>query len=162
MKNVSIIVALSENNVIGINNRLPWKLSDDLKNFKKITMGHTIIMGRMTYESIGRPLPGRKNIVVSRKKNKGDLNHVNSIEDALYISEGEEEIFIIGGEQIFKQTLNLASKIYLTKIHSTIEGDKFFPKIDFDKWDIKQSEKYSKNNINSHSFTFQILEKINT
>ena len=87
---------------------------------------------------------------------------MNSIEDALYISEGEEEIFIIGGEQIFKQTLNLASKIYLTKIHSTIEGDKFFPKIDFDKWDIKQSEKYSKNNINSHSFTFQILEKINT
>ncbi|MBH32379.1 MAG: hypothetical protein CMD90_01885 [Gammaproteobacteria bacterium] len=162
MTNVSIIVALSENNVIGINNKLPWKLSDDLKNFKKITMGHTIIMGRMTFESIGRTLPGRNNIVVSRKKNEGDFHLVNSIEDALYISKGEKEIFIIGGEQIFKQTLNLASKIYLTKIHSKIEGDKFFPEIDFDEWDIKQSEEYSKNNINSHDFTFQILEKINT
>ena len=162
MTNVSIIVALSENNVIGINNKLPWKLSDDLKNFKKITMGHTIIMGRMTFESIGKTLPGRKNIVVSRKKNEGDFHLVSSIEDALYISKEEKEIFIIGGEQIFKQTLNLASKIYLTKIHSKIEGDKFFPEIDFDEWNIKQSEEYSKNNINSHDFTFQILEKINT
>ena len=162
MTNVSIIVALSENNVIGINNKLPWKLSDDLKNFKKITMGHTIIMGRMTFESIGKTLPGRKNIVVSRKKNEGDFHLVSSIEDALYISKEEKEIFIIGGEQIFKQTLNLASKIYLTKIHSKIEGDKFFAEIDFDEWNIKQSEEYSKNNINSHSFTFQILEKINT
>ena len=162
MTNVSIIVALSENNVIGINNKLPWKLSDDLKNFKKITMGHTIIMGRMTFESIGKTLPGRKNIVVSRKKNEGDFHLVSSIEDALYISKEEKEIFIIGGEQIFKQTLNLASKIYLTKIHSKIEGDKFFAEIDFDEWNIKQSEEYSKNNINSHDFTFQILEKINT
>ena len=162
MTNVSIIVALSENNVIGINNKLPWKLSDDLKNFKKITMGHTIIMGRMTFESIGKTLPGRKNIVVSRKKNEGDFHLVSSIEDALYISKEEKEIFIIGGEQIFKQTLNLASKIYLTKIHSKIECDKFFPEIDFDEWNIKQSEEYSNNNINSHDFTFQILEKINT
>jgi dihydrofolate reductase len=132
---ISIIVAMSENKVIGINNKLPWHLSEDLKRFKTITEGHTIVMGRKTYESIGsKPLPKRLNIVLSNQELPSQPNLVvcKTIETALKYVEGVkdtwgEEVFICGGAQIYSQTIKSADKLYLTIVHDKIEGDAFFP-----------------------------------
>ena len=132
---ISIIVATSENNVIGNNNNLIWHLPADLQFFKRTTSGNTIIMGRKTYESIGRPLPNRQNIVISRNKDlkiRG-VDVVSSIEEALTISNSVEK-FIVGGGQIYKDSLSLADKIYLTKIHENFEGDTYFPELDMNLW----------------------------
>ena len=120
---------MSKNRVIGKDNDMPWHLSDDLKNFKKVTMGSTIIMGRLTYESIGKPLPKRKNIVLSRKLKDPNLLVFDNLDNALSTLKDEREIFIIGGEDIYCQTVNRANKIYLTTINEELEGDKYFPKI---------------------------------
>ena len=122
---------MSKNRVIGKDNDMPWHLSDDLKNFKKVTMGSTIIMGRLTYESIGKPLPKRKNIVLSRKLKDPNLLVFDNLDNALSTLKDEREIFIIGGEDIYCQTVNRANKIYLTTINEELEGDKYFPKIKF-------------------------------
>ena len=137
--NISIIVAMSKNRVIGKDNDMPWHLSDDLKNFKKVTMGSTIIMGRLTYESIGKPLPKRKNIVLSRKLKDPNLLVFDNLDNALSTLKDEREIFIIGGEDIYCQTVNRANKIYLTTINEELEGDKYFPKIKFSNWSIIDS-----------------------
>lgn len=135
---VSIIAAKSLNNVIGINNTLPWKLSDELKHFKILTSNHHIIMGRKTYESIGKPLPNRVNVVVSRDEKYSGHNIlvVNSLSEALSKARGDVESFIIGGEQIYKEAMekDLVDKIYLTEIQKEFEGDAFFPKIDLENY----------------------------
>ncbi len=133
---LSLIVAMTEDRVIGINNRLPWHLSEDLKRFKKITMGHPIIMGRKTFESIGKPLPGRENIVITENKayRAEGTTVVHSLEDALKAggaSSGEK--FVIGGARLFEAGLKMADKIYLTLIHGSYKGDVYFPKLDFEK-----------------------------
>tara|TARA_E500000178_G_scaffold302103_1_gene311374 strand:- start:2336 stop:2818 length:483 start_codon:yes stop_codon:yes gene_type:complete len=155
--NISIIVAMSKNRVIGKDNDMPWHLSDDLKNFKKVTMGSTIIMGRLTYESIGKPLPKRKNIVLSRKLKDPNLLVFDNLDNALSTLKDEREIFIIGGEDIYCQTVNRANKIYLTTINEELEGDKYFPKIKFSNWSIIDSVFYEKNENNTHSFKSEIL-----
>lgn len=155
--NISIIVAMSKNRVIGKDNDMPWHLSDDLKNFKKVTMGSTIIMGRLTYESIGKPLPKRKNIVLSRKLKDPNLLVFDNLDNALSTLKDEREIFIIGGEDIYCQTVNRANKIYLTTINEDLEGDKYFPKIKFSNWSIIDSVFYEKNENNTHSFKSEIL-----
>mgnify|MGYP001388683687 FL=1 len=155
--NISIIVAMSKNRVIGKDNDMPWHLSDDLKNFKKVTMGSTIIMGRLTYESIGKPLPKRKNIVLSRKLKDPNLLVFDNLDNALSTLKDEREIFIIGGEDIYCQTVNRANKIYLTTINEELEGDKYFPKIKFSNWSIIDSVFYEKNDNNTHSFKSEIL-----
>ena len=136
---LSLIVAMTEDRVIGINNRLPWHLSEDLKRFKKITMGHPVIMGRKTFESIGRPLPGRQNIVVSENKSyraEGAVV-VQNLEEALNAGgELSEEKFVIGGARLFEAGLKMADKIYLTLIHRSFEGDVYFPLLDL-KNDLK-------------------------
>ena len=128
---ISLIAAISENRVIGSKGRIPWHIPEDLKRFKKITMGHTVIMGRKTYESLKSPLTGRKNIVLSGNKDyRAEGAEVyTSIGDAIKKSEagGEKELFVIGGGQIFKKTLPLADRIYITLIHKEFEGDSFFP-----------------------------------
>lgn len=133
---ISIIVAMDLNRVIGANNDLPWRLPEDLRHVKKITTGHPIIMGRKNYESIGRPLPGRRNIVLTRDKDfkANGCEVVHSVSDIYDICKGEEEIFIFGGEQIYKLFLPVTEKIYLTRIHSEFEGDTFFPEIDLNEW----------------------------
>jgi dihydrofolate reductase len=134
---ISIIVATSENNVIGKDNKLLWNLSDDLKNFKNLTSGNTVIMGRNTFESIGRPLPNRLNIVVSRNKElsiRGAIV-VNSIEDALRKAPNDKETFIIGGSQIYSQSMKYTDTIYMTEVHEKFDGDSFF----MDKKNIKKS-----------------------
>ena len=131
---INIIVATSENNVIGKGNDIPWYIPEDLEHFKKLTTGNTVIMGRKTYESLPkeyRPLPNRINIVITRDKSyqaKGCLV-VNSLEDALRKADNDKEIFIIGGGQIYREGLKFAERIYLTKIHNNIEGDTYFPKL---------------------------------
>ncbi len=155
--NVSIIVAMSKNRVIGRDNDMPWHLSDDLKNFKKITINKTIIMGRLTYDSIGKPLPKRNNVVLSRNLKDPKVTVLDNLEEALNISKNEDEIFIIGGSDLYSQTINIANKLYLTSINHEISGDKYFPVFDIDQWKLIDSCSYKKNNSNSHHFKSEIF-----
>ncbi|HAL43687.1 MAG TPA: dihydrofolate reductase [Methylophilaceae bacterium] len=136
MSNLSIIVAMSSNRVIGVNNTLPWHLSEDLKHFKSLTTGHTIIMGRKTYESIGRPLPNRRNIVISRNSNTSyeGVEVVHSLEDAFSISTNDKEVFVIGGSNIYEQALSFVDQLYITEIKKSFLGDAFFPEINKQIW----------------------------
>ena len=157
---VSIIVAVAENGVIGSENQLIWHLSDDLKNFKKITTGHCIIMGRNTFESIGKPLPNRTNIVLSRKKDyyvKG-CEVLNSLNDALTYSEnmGEEEAFVIGGQAVYNEAYDLADKLYLTKVSASRQGDAVFTKIQLDQWNLISHKFVERNEQND--FDYEMLE----
>jgi dihydrofolate reductase len=161
---ISIIVAVANNNVIGLNNQMLWHLPADLKRFKNLTMGHHIIMGRKTYESIGKPLIGRKSIIITHNQNYKAENCliVNNINEALNIGyeNNENEIFIIGGAQIFNQTLNLADKIYLTKIYENFDGDTFFPNIDLKKWELISQEHFLKDEKNKFDYSFVCYNKI--
>jgi dihydrofolate reductase len=160
---ISIIVAVSKNGTIGQKGKIPWHLPEDLKRFKKITIGHHLIMGRKTYESIGHPLPDRTNIVITRdpklKIKKCIIAH--SLKKALWIAQdaGEKEVMVIGGEPIYKLALPLADKIYLTKIKHNFRGDTFFPKINTKKWQEISRQSYPKNERNSFSYDFIILKK---
>lgn len=125
---VSLVVAVSQNGVIGSNEKLPWHLPADLKRFKQLTLGHPVLMGRKTFESIGNPLPGRTNIIITRQKGLNCCGAITapSLEEALRMCEKEKEVFVIGGAQIFKQALPVADQIYLTLIHQDFKGDTFF------------------------------------
>lgn len=163
---LSLIVAKSINDVIGIDNQLPWHLPADLKYFKHLTTGHTIIMGRKTFESIGRPLPNRKNVVITRDKkfNAEGIHVKNSIDEAIEFanieSDSNEEVFIIGGDTIYQQTLELADKLYITQVNTIIEnGTSFFPKIDSETWKSVSSESHLKDEKNQFDYSFEIYEK---
>ena len=157
---ISLLVAASENNVIGKDNKLPWHISHDLKRFKMLTMGHHIIMGRKTHESIGKALPGRINVVVTRNKNykaEGCVV-VNTVEEALLRSSDDNEVFIIGGEQIFKETLPVADRIYLTEIHKNIEGDAFMPELNKEEWIATEIERRTEHP--DFDYTYITLDRI--
>ena len=145
---ISLIVAVDQKGGIGKNNQLPWHLSSDLKRFKSITMGHHLVMGRKTYETIGKPLPGRTMIVVTKNPSYHPEGCViaNSIEQALKMAEenNEDEVFIIGGGEIFTQSIDIANKIYLTNVHAVTNADVFFPKIKDPSWKISWSEEINK------------------
>ncbi len=138
--NISIIAAIAENNVIGKDNKLIWHISEDLKRFKKLTTGHSIIMGRKTYESLPfKPLPNRENIILSSQKglNFEEAKIIHSINETLNHCKNEEEIFICGGAEIYRSFLPITNRLFLTKVHHTFEGDTFFPEIDYSKWKIE-------------------------
>jgi dihydrofolate reductase len=160
---ISLIVAKSENNVIGLNNKLPWHLKDDLQNFKKLTMGHHILMGRKTFESIGKALPGRMSLVVSSESrpNQDSVLWFNSIFRAIKQAErnGENELFIIGGEKIYKYALSLVDRIYLTEVKATIEGDVFFPQLSLKNWKKVSEQNFEKNSDNDFDFIIQVLDR---
>ncbi|MFN0047528.1 MAG: dihydrofolate reductase [Cytophagales bacterium] len=161
---VSIIVAISNNNAIGKNNQLLWHLPNDLKMFKSITTGHCIIMGRKTYESIGKPLPNRTNILISNQKDfkiEG-CELVNSIEEALEKAsqKGESEVFVIGGGQIYGAAMALADRIYLTKVNVNIEGDVYFPDLTISNWHVVSSELHIADEKHAYEYTFEILERV--
>lgn len=160
---ISTIVATAKNNVIGKNNGIPWYLPADLKYFKKTTLNHHIIMGRNSYLSIGRPLPKRTNIVITRNPFFIATGCIiaHSMEEALQVAaeNGETEAFIIGGGQIYEQSKELWDKIYLTEVGLEIEGDVFFPEINADEWKETWNEKHEKDEKNEHSYTFKILER---
>jgi len=160
---LSLLLAASENNVIGRNNQLPWHLPNDLKYFKNLTWGLPILMGRKTFDSIGKPLPGRKSIVITRN---GDWQHpgvsvVHSIAAAIQEAEslGAKEIFVIGGAEIFNASLEQAGRIYLTRIHQEFEGDVFFPVIDETAWEQSSSRFCNANEKNPYDHTFQVWER---
>jgi dihydrofolate reductase len=160
---ISIIVAIAQNNVIGNNNQLIWHIPGDLKRFKSITMGHTVVMGRKTFESIGKPLPGRKNVVISRQTNfkaEGCLVY-NSLDKALDSLKNEGEIFIIGGGEIYRLAMPISHKIYLTKIHKDFPGDTFFPEIPMEDWEITHEELISDGVKADFSYSYIDLERKN-
>lgn len=160
---ISCIVAVSKNNVIGQNNQIPWYLPADLQYFKKKTIDHHIIMGRNCFDSIGKPLPKRTNVIVTRDTFFISSNCIvtHSIEEALHIAHknGESEVFIIGGGQIYNQTIDLWDRLYLTEVDCHVEGDVHFPEIDFNEWKLVQEAKHSMDEKNHFDYTFKIFER---
>ena len=160
---ISLIVAKSETNVIGRNNELPWHLKDDLQNFKKLTMGHHILMGRKTFESIGKVLPGRMSLVISNepRANSENVFWFNSIFRAIKQAErnGETELFIIGGEKIYKYALSLIDRIYLTEVKATVEGNAFFPQLSLKNWKKVSEVNVEKNASNDYDYSVQVLDR---
>ena len=160
---LSFLVAASENNVIGKDNKLPWYLPNDLKYFKNLTWGMPVVMGRKTYESFGKPLRGRRNIVITRNKDwKGEgIDTVNSVEDAIALAKESavKEIFIIGGGEIFKTTINKANRIYLTRIHHSFDGDAFFPEINESEWVLIKERNCPADEKNAYAHSFQVWER---
>ena len=157
MKKISIIVAVAENNAIGKDNKLLWHISDDLKRFKRITTGHTIIMGKKTFKSLpGGPLPDRKNIVISDDKNDkfDDCIMAYSINDALNKCDDDKENFIIGGGTIYDQFLKYATKLYITRVHKSFDADTFFPELNYSECIEIERENHPENENNSLSYTF--------
>lgn len=159
---LSIIVAVSDNGVIGFENSLPWRLSSDLKRFKSITMGNSILMGRKTFESLPKLLPGRKTVILTRQPNYevDGAVVVDSLETAIDVCRDETEAFVIGGAEIYDQAIALASKIYLTKVHAQIEGDTFFPKIDWKDWNLFSEEQLPADEKNQYPTTFCVYCRI--
>jgi dihydrofolate reductase len=163
---LSFIVAVSDDNAIGRNNTLPWYLPDDLKFFKRTTMGKPVIMGRKTFESLGRELPGRLNIVLSSNKNlvlpEGVLlfDDINAAIERLK-SEPSEECFIIGGGKIFETTMPMVDRMYITRVHTTVpDADAFFPAIDHTHWKLTWEEKHNADAQNAYAFDFQQYDRI--
>jgi len=157
---ISIIVAMSSNRVIGLNNALPWRLPADLKRFKQLTMGHSLIMGRKTFESIGRPLPGRTTIVVTNRSDyeRDGVQVVHSIEEALSRTT-DDEVFIAGGAEIYRQTIDRTDKLYLTVIEKQFAGDAFFPVIDFARWQLESEEKHEPDEQFEFPYSFGVYCK---
>jgi len=159
---LSIIVALSENNVIGTGNRLPWKISADLRRLKNLTMGHHLLMGRKTFESIGRPLPGRVNIIITRNENFKAEGCVvtKSMHEALEVSRNDSETFVFGGGEIFREAISLVRKIYMTRVHAEIAGDTFFPVLNPDEWKEVSREDHTKDEHNEYDYSFITYDRV--
>ena len=153
---VTLIAAIDENGVLGKDNQLIWHLPEDLKRFKRLTTGHSIIMGRKTFESLPKALPNRHNIVVTRNQNysKEEVTVCHSLEAAIGFTKDDDQPFIIGGGEIYKQAIGLADVIELTRIHSQFEGDVFFPKIDSKKWTVEKEERMSHPDFEYSFFTY--------
>jgi dihydrofolate reductase len=160
---LSIFVALSENGVIGREGELPWRLPDEQQYLKRITMGHTLLMGRKTYQSIGKPLPGRTTIVVSRNpdyKPHPDVIVVENLESGIAVASerGESELFVFGGESVYAEALPKADRLYLTRVHVQLEGDAHFPAFDPDEWKQIGEEHHPKDSRHAHAFSFQTFD----
>lgn len=160
---LSIIVAASENNVIGINNHLPWHLPVDMKYFKDTTMGKPIVMGRKSFEELGRVLPGRPNIMITRQPEYAaeGLYIVPSLEAGIEKAKtfGTEEIFITGGGEIFKMALPIIDRLYLTRVHAEVTGDTYFPEFDPRGWKLVKNERHEKDEKHQYALTFQVWER---
>jgi dihydrofolate reductase len=160
---ITIVVAISENHAIGKDNKLLWYLPKDLKHFKEITTGGTVIMGRKTYESVGKPLPNRRNIIITRQAITIEgCEVVNSIEAAIALCKTEKEVFIVGGAEIYKQAMHLTDRIYLTIVHKQFDGDSFFPEIDLNEWKeiFREDHEPDEKNLLPYSFiTYERGEK---
>jgi dihydrofolate reductase len=160
---LSIIVAASENNVIGINNHLPWHLPVDMKYFKDTTMGKPIVMGRKSFEELGRVLPGRPNIMITRQPEYAaeGLYIVPSLEAGIEKAKtfGTEEIFITGGGEIFKIALPIVDRLYLTRVHAEVTGDTYFPEFDPTGWKLVKNERHEKDEKHQYALTFQVWER---
>lgn len=158
---LSIIVAVAKNGVIGDKNALLWHISEDMRFFRRTTSGHPVIMGRKTYESLGRPLPNRQNVVISRTiQNIEGCMVVGSLEQAIALFPAEEEIFIIGGAQIYALALEAADRLYLTRVEHDYQGDTSFPAWDQTKWRLLSREAYESGEKYPHPFAFELYERV--
>ena len=161
---ISLIVAAAENNAIGKDNQLLWHLPNDLKFFKNTTWGMPVIMGRKTFEAVNKPLPGRINIVITRQADWKADNVITAadLQDALQKAEATNcnEIFVIGGGEIYKQSMEIADKIYITRVHATLDGDTFFPVIDETKWQQTSLQEFAADEKHQYAYSFQTWERI--
>ncbi|MCX8129960.1 MAG: dihydrofolate reductase [Clostridia bacterium] len=158
---ISLILAMDKNRTIGLENKLPWRLPADLAYFKKVTMGHAVIMGRKTFESIGKPLPGRRNIIISRNNSytAEGCTVYNSVEEVVD-SVGDEDVFVIGGANIYNEFINYAQRLYITLIEETFIGDAFFPEIDSAGWKLISKEKGIKDEKNPYDYCFMLYDRL--
>lgn len=159
---VSIIVAIAQNGTIGDKNSLLWHIKEDMRFFRTTTSGHAVIMGRKTFESLGsKPLPKRTNIVITRadRNFEGALT-AHSLEEAVAMAEGDDEIFIIGGAQIYAEALKLADRMYITRVEHDYDGDTVFPEIDFSQWRLVREERYERGEEYESPFAFQTYDRI--
>jgi dihydrofolate reductase len=160
---LSHMVAASENNVIGKDNHLPWNLPNDFKFFKNKTWGMPVIMGRNTYESLDKPLPGRFNIVITTKRDwkRGDVIIAHSVDEAIAKAKETDckEIFIIGGAEVFKQSIEIVNRIYLTRVQTTLKGDAFYPVIDKKKWELTSEDPHTSDEKHAFGYTFQTWQR---
>ena len=164
---LAIIVAASRNGVIGRNNALPWHLPGDLQYFKRVTMGKPILMGRKTFESIGRPLPGRTNVVISRNpafqaegvKIVGTLNEALELARDMALIDGVDELVVIGGEQIYREALPRTQRLYLTEVHADVDGDAYLPDICREDWREVSRELHGASDTNPYDYSFVVLER---
>jgi dihydrofolate reductase len=158
---ISIIAAMAENRVIGVNNTLPWRLPADLRHFRQLTTGHHVIMGRRNYESIGRPLPERTNIVVTRNRDyrAPGCEVRQSLEEALRDAGDDPEVFVIGGAEIYRQALDKADRIYLTLVHADVPGDTFFPEFDARDWNEISRARHEADEKNPYACSFVTYDR---
>jgi dihydrofolate reductase len=161
MKNLAMIVAASENDVIGVENGLPWALSADLKRFKKITMGHHIIMGRKTFDSIGRLLPGRTTVILTRQKDFGFPGAVvvHSIDALFSAIDDDEQPFVTGGSETYALLLPYVTELHLTRVHTEIEGDTRMPQVDWSQWELVSSQRHERDDRNEFDCSFEIYRR---
>lgn len=159
---ISLVVAVADNGVIGSNNTLPWRLPNDLQRFKAITMGKPIVMGRKTYDSIGKALPGRQNIVITRRSDLiiAGCTVVTSVDAALQCTSESDEVMIIGGAEIYRSALPHAQRIYLTQVHADIQGDAEFPQLSTNEWREVAREHHAADERHAHAYTFVTLERV--
>jgi dihydrofolate reductase len=158
---VSLIVATSTNSVIGSIGKLPWHLPDDLRNFKRLTTGKPIVMGRKTHESIGRPLPDRHNVIITRDPDYvvGGCDVVSSPEAAMSLLHDAEEVMIIGGGEVYAAFLPLADRVYLTRVHAVIDGDVLFPELDEDEWAMLSTDAHAVDDAHRYAFDIKVFER---
>lgn len=160
---ISLVVAAAQNNAIGKNGQMPWHLAGDMKYFKNITWGMPVIMGRKTFESLGTPLPGRKNIVITRQDLRADgIVIVKNLDDALFVANETDakEVFVIGGGEIYRLAFEKAKRIYLTRVKGEPEGDTFFPELDRKDWYLVSEEDHDADEKNNYGYSFQVWERV--
>ena len=158
---VSLIAAMAENRAIGLDAALPWRLPKDMRHFKELTTAHTVIMGRKTYDTLPRPLTNRRNVVITR-----DVSYVasgadvfHSLQDALRTVSEDEEVFVAGGAEIYRLALPFADRIYLTMVHTVLEGDTFFPEFEMSDWLLQEDTRYDSDGRHIYSFSFRLYER---
>lgn len=158
---VSVLAAVADNDVIGRNNDLPWHLPKDLQWFKRLTTGHAIVMGRRTFESIGRPLPNRRTIVLSRSERfaPAGVETAPSLAAALELASDETEVFVVGGATVYAEALPRADRLYLTRVHADVTGDVTFPRLNVNEWSLVSQEEHDSDQNHAHPFTFQIYHR---
>lgn len=158
---LSIVVAMTPQRVIGRHGQLPWHLSADLRRFKQLTWGHHIVMGRKTFGSIGRLLPGRTTVVVSRQPDLTipGARIAHSIAEAVQQCQADSEVFIVGGEQVYREAIPLADRIYLTVVHANVTGDTFFPELSQEQWLLTEQQRHQADEKNPYDYTFQIWKR---
>ena len=161
MPRLSLIVAMAKNRVIGANNRIPWHLPNELKLFKSLTMGHHIVMGRKTYESIGRLLPGRTTVIVTRQQDYTVEGAIvaHSVAEAIAACKDDAEVFVIGGADLFRETLPIADRLYLTTVDAEPEGDTFMPEFDADEWKETSAQAFGRDEKHAHACVLRIYER---